>query len=386
MESAIQIEFKMLNVGNSNFDIRRKKITGVNGYLDSMPNVSNQLRDNFTINKHVIGLMPADPWELLLKQECPGYVIPGSCDNGHRVMMEVYCRHEWCPVCGKKWSPAHQRRFARWLPKAYQIRGMGYFVFTIPEELRSNYKTKQALNEFGHNIQKMLKEQGYSRGLRRWHFFGDRSTKYNPHLNVLVESEYLEPDKLATVKMIYATLLGVDMADVSYEYATEPGNKVHILKYVTRATFTDWRWDRDLALELREFRNQVAWGRGLWNKEPVWSLDDMQGDNESEMPGLDVKAVEALESGNCHKCGLPLQWGKVGHVSLLKNEKERRNLGAGYWELPDVKPPSGRMKIKRLDSLAYWLKICRLAGVKALPVRKVLTQPGNSDNIISQAG
>jgi hypothetical protein len=112
----------------------------------------------------------------------------------------------------------------------------------------------------------------------------------------------------------------------------------------------------------------------------------MQGDNESEMPGLDVKAVEALESGKCYKCGLPVQWGKVGHVSLLKNEKERISLGAGYWELPDVKPPSGRMKFKRLDSLAYWLKICRIAGVKALPVRKILTQPGNSDNIISQAG
>ncbi|GAI57357.1 unnamed protein product, partial [marine sediment metagenome] len=64
---------------------------------------------------------------------------------------------------------------------------------------------------------------------------------------------------------------------------------VHTLKYVARATFRDYEWDIDMALELRGFRNMVVWGCGLWNGEAAWSLSDLKGKAKAEVEGLDIK-------------------------------------------------------------------------------------------------
>lgn len=300
----------------------------------------------------------------IFKTKCPGYFIQGSCENGHRYAKELYCGRDWCPVCGMEWSAVHQRRFSRWLSKAFQISSMGYFVFTIPEELRSNFRTKTALSRLGHQVQEMLKSYGYSRGLRRYHFFGDKSIKWNPHLNVLVDGGYISPGKMDRIKSAYAGILGCSVVDVNYRFRRSPGEKVHSLKYITRATFLDYSWDPVMALELRGFRNQLWWGSRLWDQEPVWSLDDLQGLVKQDLDGIDVQAVESLENGGCPKCGLPLDWGKVQTIAVLEDMKDRRSLGAGYWELPAVRPPPARLEFQNLDSIEYWLKVCRVAGIQ----------------------
>ncbi len=276
---------------------------------------------------------------LMSKKSCPSYFIQGSCENGHRYAKELYCGREWCPVCGAEWSASHQRRFARWLPKATQIRSMGYFVFTVPEELRNNYRTKEALTKFGHHIQEMMKFFGYTRGLRRWHFFGDKSNKWNPHLNVLVDAGYIPDDKLETIKKAYAVLLGVDIVDIHYHYRQSAAQKVHILKYVTRATFLDYKWDPEMALELNGFRNQLWWGVKEWDERlKVWSLADLEG-SAAAVDDTNFEAVESLESGICPRCGKPIDWGRVQLIEVLRSEPCKRDLGAGYWDLQAVSPP-----------------------------------------------
>lgn len=274
----------------------------------------------------------------ILAKQCPGYFLVGSCDNGHRWAKELYCGREWCEVCGAEWSAAHQRRFARWVSKAVQIESLGYFVFTIPEALRAKYRTKKALADLGHWVQELLKSYGYSRGLRRWHFFGDKSTKWHPHLNIIVDGHYIHEGKLNVIKAAYASLLGVALADVNYRYRLSPGKMVHTLKYVTRATFLDYHWDPDMALELHGFRNQLWWGAKLWNGEPAWSLDDLEGPAREDVGELDTRAVESLESGNCPSCGLPITWSKPVIIAVLE-ALEKRSLGAGYWALETVRPP-----------------------------------------------
>ncbi|MBA7652519.1 hypothetical protein ES703_60354 [subsurface metagenome] len=274
----------------------------------------------------------------ILAKQCPGYFLVGSCDNGHRWAKELYCGREWCEVCGAEWSAAHQRRFARWVGKTTQIESLGYFVFTIPEALRAEYRTKKALADLGHWVQELLKSYGYSRGLRRWHFFGDKSTKWNPHLNIIVDGHYINEGKLNVIKAAYASLLGADLADVNYQYRRSPGKMVHTLKYVTRATFLDYHWDPDMALELHGFRNQLWWGSKLWNDEPAWSLDDLEGPTREDIGELDARAVESLESGNCPECGLPITWSKPVVIAVL-GALERRSLGAGYWALETGRPP-----------------------------------------------
>ena len=293
--------------------------------------------------------------------EKKGWFVAGECAAGHRFAKEVVCGKEWCLVCGEEGSVAHNRRFARWLPKAFQINRMGYFVFTIPLELRSKYRTKVSLSKLGHDVQELLKVFGYSRGLRRWHWFGDRSTKYHPHLNCLVDSGFVAIATLEKIKAAYASLLGVALADVNYRYRLSPGKMVHTLKYVTRATFRDYEWDLGLALELRGFRNMVVWGRGLWDNEPCWSLADLKGEVKSQVEGLDIEAINSLACKSCPVCGEPVEWGGALPIGLL-SMVDKKDLGAGYYRLADMRsPPALSAEVK---TRLYWLELLHRVKIK----------------------
>ena len=289
-----------------------------------------------------------------LEKSCPAGFITGSCANGHRFAKEVYCGREWCEVCNGKWEkgkamkPSHARRFARWYPKARQFDGVGYWTFTIPQELRYKYRTKEALGELGKAIVKLLRSSGYSRGLRRWHYFGDRSDKWHPHLNCLVDGAGISKRQLRKIRRKYSNLLEVKLAIAEYHYLDSPGEKVHALTYVTRATFLDWTWDADMARELKGFRNQLWWGSKEWSREPVWSLDDLQGEQPAAMSDTDARAVASLENGECPRCGLPIDWERFQPIGVLP-ELGGRNIGAGYWELPYVRPPPYRLDLSILE-------------------------------------
>ena len=271
------------------------------------------------------------------------WFIPGECQNGHRFAKTLVCGKEFCSVCGEDGSVAHLRRFVRWLPKTQQFEVMGYFVFTIPEELRSKYRTKKALSKLGHQVQELLKAFGYSRGLRRWHWFGDKSTKWHPHLNCLVDGGFVSPARLDAIKRGYASLLGADVVDVNYRYRLSPGKMVHSLKYVTRSTFRDYELDLEMALELRGFRNMVVWGRGKWDDQPSWSLDELSGEARAEVERLDIEAIEALVEKRCPVCGEAVVWGEALPIGLL-DMVDKRDLGAGYYRLADNKSPPVRDK------------------------------------------
>ena len=330
-----------------------------NNYLESYDNVSSWLAS--TCDKEGVG-----------------WFIAGECENGHRFAKELVCGKEWCGVCGEDGSTAHMRRFARWLPKVQQFGTMGYFVFTLPLEVRGRYRKKvkrrvkgkdrwvHPLSELGHDIQELLKGFGYSRGLRRWHWFGDKSTKYHPHLNVLVDGGFVSPRKLDAIKRGYASLLGVDLADVNYRYRLSAGRMVHSLRYVCRATFRDYEWDLEMALELRGFRNMVVWGRGLWTADQQWSLANLGGKAKAEVEGLDIEAINSLGSGICPVCGLALVWGEALPIGLLAMV-DKQPLGAGYYRLVDIRPPPGlpRWAKQRL----YWLELVHRAEVQVAAER-----------------
>ncbi|MBA7673306.1 hypothetical protein ES703_81501 [subsurface metagenome] len=288
------------------------------------------------------------------ERNCPAGFITGSCENGHRFAKELYCGREWCEVCNGTWErgermkPSHARRFARWYPKAQQIDGMGYFTFTIPEALRYKYRTKVSLSKLGHDIQEILKSRDFSRGLRRWHYFGESGGVYHPHLNCLVDGRFMDRRELRELRREYSRLLGVKLAIAHYHYFESPGQKVHALSYVTRATFLDWSWDPDLARKLKGFRNQVWWGSRRWAGEPVWSLADLGEKAPADTSDEDTRAVASLERGECPRCGLPVTWERYLPISILP-ELGGGSLGAGYWELPRASPPSYRIDFTRYE-------------------------------------
>jgi hypothetical protein len=262
------------------------------------------------------------------KKACPGYFVVGTCDNGHVLAKELLCGKEWCPTCGQDGSKIHLRRFARWLPKLYQCSSIGYFVFTIPEGIREQYKTKEALSllakklvgDKSRHIPGILKDLGFKRGLIRWHFFGDKSTKYNPHLNVIVEAGRISPETLDKVKLAWAGVLGVDIVVVQYSFTRKQAKMVHILKYVTRSTFHEVSWDEKLSYELYNFRNMRSFGH--WDDPSVWQL---KGKPKYEH-------IELLSKGLCPVCRHKLTWGKAIPIAWLKYENVK-DLSAGYYQL-----------------------------------------------------
>jgi len=267
-----------------------------------------------------------------LPAKCPGYFVVGQCRNGHRFAKELYCGREWCPVCGEDESPAHMRRFARWVGKAQQLSTIGYLVFTLPEEVRSRYRSKSRLNELtkrvtggdkSRRIEGMLKGMGFDRGLARWHWFGETPGKWHPHLNVMIESGHLTHSQLRSIKRAYAGILGVKVAVVNYSYTPLVPKMVHVLKYVTRATFRDYTWDERMAAELYNFRNMRSWGS--WSGPALWELE----------AGIEaIEAITKLEAGLCPVCGEPVSWSRARDITWLKLFAEAGQVepvGAGYW-------------------------------------------------------
>lgn len=284
-----------------------------------------------------------------------------DCDCKARYAKELVCNKEWCEICGDDDSIAHNRRFLRWLTKIRQFKTMGYFVFTLPEEIRGRYRTKKDLARWGHDVQEILKNHGYDRGLRRLHYFGDKSSKWHPHLNILVESGFIDGKALDSIKTEYAELLQVPIADVFYEYRKSPGEMVHTLKYVTRATFRNYEWDEEMALELHGFRNMVVWGRpdridketgeilenewrdragDLSDSDAVWSVEDLDQEDQEILDEIDVKAVQSIGSGICPECGRELKWSDALPSVLLK-EVVKTPLGVGYYRLEDKNARAG---------------------------------------------
>ncbi len=351
-------------------------------------------RYNDSVAKSPLGTPGTD----YFNKPCPGYFLIGSCENGHRFSKEIYCGREWCPTCGEKWSVAHQRKFSRWLPKVEQMEQLGYFVIEWPLARRSRNRSKAALEDAGKMVKQVLsgeweierrRQRGerisrqrdgdirawwFPEGLRRWHFFGDlvkelgegmksltwvdkasesspggQGDRYNPHINVLVSYGFITRGKFRRIKRALRVALQEPDLIVHYGYTREPARMVHALKYVTRATFLDWRWAPDVAASIYNFHNSQVWGK--WDGELAWSLDDLEGEPElADLP--DPLAVESLESGICPRCGKPIDWAGPFPVKALAG-MEKQDLGAGYYELSQVRAPPGMDLVMMLRKAGY---------------------------------
>lgn len=236
---------------------------------------------------------------------CSKWAVIGQCAEGHTVAKEILCGREWCSVCGEEWSKAHQRRFVRWLPKAQQIVKMGYWVIEWPDASRYKLRSKRELSDMGKLVKACFIELGYKRGLRRWHYFGDEMQgKYNPHLNILVDGVYIEPELLAYIKEYLRFRLNEPRLIINYHYRNTVKRMVHTLKYVTRATFLVRSWDDEFAEELFNFQNSNYWG--VWRGDIAWSLDQAGDD----LSAAEFEHIKAIQAGLCPVCGKPLKWSR----------------------------------------------------------------------------
>lgn len=331
---------------------------------------------------------------------CPSSWLHGSDEFGHRFAKELYCGSEWCSVCGQPDSVAHNRRFESLLPKAQQTKHLGLFVIEFPLASRDKPRHRKALENYGKLAVKVLtgnweisgrrkrgemlrrgevaaiKAKYFSRGMRRWHYFGDilrelgklglrelftaeaepdilaPAVKSNVHLNCLVDAGFIARPWLNHIVSTLREAFNEPKLIVHYGYVTKPGRMVHLLKYTTRATFLDYTWDKWLAGQLFGFRNMRSWGK--WDEPAVWSLPEAEISEAEADKMLKRRALGGAEDGKsrCYHDGALIKWEKKPRpISELREMQNRSSiegtsvieLGSGYYELPQVKPPAERI-------------------------------------------
>ena len=262
---------------------------------------------------------------------CGTNCIRGSCEHGHDYLKTLYCGREWCPVCGEDDSSVHKRRWARWLPRATQCEQLGYWVITFPIHYRTRLAKKKGLQRAYDTAIDVLagKRTGrrgrvggfFSRGLTRWHWFGDTPGVFNPHLNVLVDSGWIPPKRVEAIKLEIRRAFHLPKQDINYSYSQSVPEKVHDLKYVARSTFKQEEWFPSFSREIYGFRNVRWWGS--WNGDSVWSLE------QSSI--VDTRLL-AIVTGNCPRCGSPISWTGTLYPLAYFNASSyiMDDIGSGY--------------------------------------------------------
>ena len=310
---------------------------------------------------------------------CPESWLPGvGTGDGLGYGKELVCGREWCPVCGKNGSTAHKRRMfsqhkrksgkvgLSWYDKLSQLKSAGYWVVEFPLRYRYAHHTKQQLEADGKLITSVLKgdyeieqlrdnfgivtndecafihSEWFSEGLRRWHYFNDmpegalpedvKSMVFNPHLNVLTNSGFIKKPEEEYIKGILRDAFDCPDLIVHYSYAGSPSRIVHLLSYVTRATFLNLEWDKFLAGSLYGFRNMRSWGK--WDAAPVWTLADLDAVAKEIIAGVDIDAIRRIGKG-LDTTGKPIIWSRPVPIGLLHYIKEHYHddfidYGAGF--------------------------------------------------------
>lgn len=306
------------------------------------------------------GLRPVNYPEQYAKSDttqispCSRNFIKGQCSQGHIYLKTLVCGKEYCPECGKIDSDAHQRRKARWWPKLFSLKNVGYLVITIPVIAREKFKDREALKEFRTFIRRKLIREGYKQGLIRWHWFGDckqckgegcqecigtgAGRQWNPHLNIFINQGYM-PEKVfqeftsnwknSVMKWIrdrWKDIPGYAIkGNIHFNFCRTEKQKVHKLNYVTRSTFRIY--NKEIATLLHGFRNAVSFGK----------FEKCKKESESENNEL-----ISLESGLCPCCGGNITWLpgliKRKYIPLWCVEK----ISGGYYLFkPEPEPETG---------------------------------------------
>lgn len=228
------------------------------------------------------------------------------------------------------------------------MQNIGYFVLTVPPEVRHRLRDPLELSSLGKAVTRLFKRRGFNRGMRRWHWFGERENGvsgipvFNPHLNVLVDGAFLESERIQSIQSGWTRIMrwryGFRGTVVShYSYAVTPGQMYHRVRYVTRATFCDARWDGQAALMLTGFRNASTWGK--WGKAKLWEPESA----DAAPAESQVRATVGLCPGDHKGQSILLDW-KKGVVLPASRFRDWPEIGSGYYcsdtrLLPNGQPP-----------------------------------------------
>jgi hypothetical protein len=221
-----------------------------------------------------------------------GYIIGYSYKN--QFFKALVCGREWCEVCGRDYSIAHQRRIARLSPYARTLKTAGYMVVTIPKAARGIMESKIELNKVRDYWRRKFKREGIEKGIFRYHYAGDDNIIYKPHLNILIPKAWIKPAILAKWKKEFEQWFKENYkirgaSNIYYNYTRNPAKIHHLVKYITRATFKDAK-NEEIQFVIKGYKNTIRFG--TWNKET-------DPTNETE---------QILSNNIDLECNSPIEW------------------------------------------------------------------------------
>jgi hypothetical protein len=285
-------------------------------------------------------------WGSRQKYTC-GVCKLSSCQDCRKFyVVRVPCKREYCPECGVKHSLAHKlltmKLYIYMLELYEEKKSIGYFVITAPPELRKLLKSKKERQKFRRYIIRLFKREGFKKGVTRWHFAGDKSKKWYPHLNVLVSASYLEKEKLERIKRLIERRYGVKT--VFYEYLKDLPRIYFVAEYVARGTFL---MQNEVGVEsIKGSRKVQTWGCFKVNKMNKKTKEEFEHHiKELMMKGYLENEVEkmayCLLSSRCPTCYEKLSWQVQKYFDLPKGNIYK--LGWGCWiienETIESRPP-----------------------------------------------
>ncbi|MFZ8805916.1 MAG: hypothetical protein ACO2PO_23475, partial [Candidatus Calescibacterium sp.] len=286
-------------------------------------------------------------WGLTQKYTC-GVCKLSICQDCRKFyVVRVPCKREYCPECGVKHSLAHKqltmKLYIYMLELYEEKKSIGYFVITAPPELRELLKSKEERQKFRRYIIRLFKREGFGRGVTRWHFAGDKSKKWYPHLNVLVSASYLEKEKLERIKRLIERRYGVKT--VFYEYLKDLPRIYFVAEYVARPTFL--MQDEVGAESIKGSRRVQTWGCFKVNKMNEKTKEEFeQHIRELMIKGYLENEVEkmayCLLSSRCPTCYEKLSWQVRKYFDLPEGNIYK--LGWGCWiidlnKIENIPPP-----------------------------------------------
>jgi hypothetical protein len=208
-------------------------------------------------------------------------------------------------------------------------------VITCPEELREEWKSKEALSKVVEYVRRMLKREGFKYGVYRWHFAGDKGRRWYPHLNILVPWGYMEPEKLERLKTLIYRHYGIKV--VYYTFTRSLRKLRHLARYVARPT---WLLQDEVKPEdFKNFRKMGIWGNKYFKSASIEhprELEDFVARLEELVRvgflrgGVEVMAYTVLH-GYCAFCYQKLKWRRLKSWWMDDVHNNLVKLGWGIW-------------------------------------------------------
>lgn len=249
------------------------------------------------------------------------------------------CSREWCPECGRPLSLYHRQVYLKVLAYAlemfYEAGAVGYLIITCPEELREEWKSKEALSKVVEYIRRMLKREGFKWGVYRWHFAGDKGRRWYPHLNILIPGGFMEPEKLERFKTLVYRRYGIKV--VYYSYVKSLKKLRHVARYIARPT---WNLQDEVKPEnFKNCRKVGIWGNQYFRSASIErprELEDFIARLEEMVrvgflrKALEAKAYAVLH-GYCAFCYEKLRWRRLKSWWMDNVHNNLVKLGWGIW-------------------------------------------------------